>query len=86
MGRRFVSDEIKKFIVKYIEKKGKLPKEIDLEKFNYIDTGYIDSMSLIKFVVELEQKFDIEITDDDMMLPEFRTIGGVVKIIKEKKR
>jgi len=81
-----VSDEIKKFIVKYIEKKGKLPKEIDLEKFNYIDTGYIDSMSLIKFVVELEQKFDIEITDDDMMLPEFRTIGGVVKIIKEKKR
>ena len=79
-----MSDEIKKFIVKYIEKKGKLPKDIDLEKFNYIDTGYIDSMSLIKFVVELEQKFDIEITDDDMILPEFRTIGGVVGIIRGK--
>ncbi|MEI8129297.1 MAG: acyl carrier protein, partial [bacterium] len=88
-GRKFMDEknkpeEIKDFILKYISKKGKLPKDIDVDKFNYIDTGYIDSMGLIKFVVELEQKFDVQITDDDMILPEFRTIGGLVESIKRK--
>ncbi len=84
MDEKNKPEEIKDFILKYISKKGKLPKDIDVDKFNYIDTGYIDSMGLIKFVVELEQKFDVQITDDDMILPEFRTIGGLVESIKRK--
>jgi acyl carrier protein len=79
------TDEITEFILKYISKKGKLPIEIDIDSFNYIDTGYIDSMGLIKFVVELEEKFNVQISDDDMMTPEFRTIGGLVEIIKNRK-
>jgi len=84
MDEKNKPEEIKDFILKYISKKGKLPKDIDVDKFNYIDTGYIDSMGLIKFVVELERKFDVQITDDDIMLPEFRTIGGLVESIKRK--
>lgn len=79
-----MSEEIKQFIIKYISKKGKLPKDIDLDEFNYIDTGYVDSMGLLKFVVEMEQEFDIQITDDDIMLPEFKTIGGLVQIVQSK--
>lgn len=79
-----MSEKIKDFIVKYISKKGKLPKDINMDEFNYIDTGYIDSMGLLKFVVELEQEFDIEISDDDIMLPEFKTIGGLVGMIEKK--
>lgn len=75
---------IKEFIVKYISKKGKLPQNINLDEFNYIDTGYVDSMGLLKFVVELEQEFDIQICDDDIMLPEFKTIGGLANMIELK--
>lgn len=81
-----MSEEIKQFIVKYISKKGKLPQDINLDEFNYIDTGYVDSMGILKFVVELEQEFGIEICDDDIMLSEFKTIGGLVKLIEDKKR
>lgn len=81
-----MSEEIKEFIIKYISKKGKLPKDVNLDEFNYIDTGYIDSMGLLKFIVELEQEFDVEISDDDIMLIEFKTIGGLVSIIESKRR
>lgn len=80
-----MSDEIRQFIVKYISKKGKLPSDVNLDEFNYIDTGYIDSMGILKFVVALEQEFDIQISDDDIMLPEFKTIGGLISIIENKK-
>lgn len=77
--------EIEEFVLKYLSKKGKLPKDINIDEFNYIDTGYVDSMGLLKFVVELEQEFDIEISDDDMMLPEFKKIGGLVALIQAKR-
>lgn len=80
-----MSEEIRQFIIKYISKKGKLPKDINIDEFNYIDTGYVDSMGILKFVVDLEQEFDVQISDDDIMLPEFKTIGGLVKIIEEKR-
>lgn len=81
-----MSDEIRQFIVKYISRKGKLPADVNLEEFNYIDTGYVDSMGILKFVVELEQEFGIQISDDDIMLPEFKIISGLEKIIESKKK
>lgn len=81
-----MSDEIRQFIIKYISKKGKLHAGINFDEFNYIDTGYIDSMGILKFVVALEQEFDIQISDDDIMLPEFKTIGGLVCMIESKKK
>lgn len=77
-------DNIQEFILKQIEKKGKLPDNIDINTFNYIDSGYIDSMAIIKFAVELESKFDIEITDDDIISKDFKTVGGLVSLIKRK--
>ncbi len=39
----------------------------------------------MKFVVELEQEFGIQISDDDIMLPDFKTIGGLSSMIESKK-
>ena len=77
-------EEIKEFILRYIEMKGKLPENTDIDSFDYVGTGYLDSLSLIKFVVKLEEKFDIEIEDEEILRPEFRTIGGLVSFIQEK--
>lgn len=79
-----MKEKIKEFVVNYVEKKGKLPANVHIDTFNYVDTGYVDSMGIIKFVVELEKEFDIEITDDDIMNSEFKIIGGLVKIIESK--
>jgi acyl carrier protein len=75
---------INEFIVSLIEKKGKLPNKYNIEDFDYIESGYIDSIGLIKFIVDIERKFDISISETDMEDPKFRTIGGLVKIIHHK--
>jgi acyl carrier protein len=79
-----VYDRVKKYIVDYIEKKGKLPEDADLDSFDFVATGYIDSLAFFKFVVELEAEFDIEISDDDLAAPGFRTIGGVAAAVAGK--
>ena len=77
-------DEIKQYIVEYIEKKGKLPKDADIDNFNYVLTGYIDSLALFKFIIVLEDNFGIRIDDNEITSPEFKTIGGLANIILGK--
>jgi len=77
-------ENIRKFIINYVEKKGKLPNDADLEAFDFVKSGHIDSMALFKFVVDIEAEFDIEISDEEMISSEFRTIGGLVSIISDK--
>jgi acyl carrier protein len=81
---QMMKETIKKFIVDYIEKKGKLPAGADLDSFDFVASGYIDSLALFKFVVDLEAEFGIEITDEEIALPEFRTIGGAAALISAK--
>ncbi|MDR0454154.1 MAG: acyl carrier protein [Deferribacteraceae bacterium] len=76
-----MSDNVKEFILKYLGKKGSLPVGIDIDTFNYIDTGYIDSMGMVKFLLELEKRFDIEITEADTLNKDFKTVGGLTKLI-----
>jgi acyl carrier protein len=77
-------DSIEHFIISLIEKKSKLPKDCNLAIFDYIESGYVDSMGLIKFIVDIERKFDISILEVDMEDQRFRTIGGLVNIIYQK--
>jgi acyl carrier protein len=80
-----MTDNIKQFIIKTLEKRGKLPQNTDIDLFNYINSGYIDSMALIKFVVELESQFDIDISENDIISSEFKTIGGLTSLINLKR-
>lgn len=79
-----MTDSITQFVIGLIEKKGKLPQNEDILAFNYIDSGYVDSIGIIKFVVEIEAKYEIEITEADIESNEFRTIGGLISIINKK--
>lgn len=79
-----MEDSVKKFIVGRLEKKAKLPTDAILDSFNYIDTGFVDSLGIMRFVVDIETKFDVEITEADMESAEFRTIGGLTSLICSK--
>jgi acyl carrier protein len=78
-------DEIIEYIVTLLTKKKPISEEIVLEDLRYIERGYVDSLGLMKFIVQIEDKFAIEILEDDMVSEEFFTVGGLSKIIAEKK-
>lgn len=79
-----MTDSTRQFVLRLVGKKARLPKDVDIDSFNYIDSGYIDSIELIHFVVEIESEFDIEIAEADMDSLEFKTVGGLVSIIEKK--
>lgn len=74
------------FVMNLLQKKYAIKQTEDIENFNYVESGFIDSMGIIQFIVALEDEFSIEFTDDELNDPEFKTIGGVIRIIEGKQR
>ena len=70
-------------ILALLQRKGALPPGFT-DSTDYIDEGIVDSLAIIKFIVDLEQGFDIELTDEDIESPDFRTVAGLTALIAAK--
>lgn len=77
-------DEIRTKILEFVEREYKLPDGIDPDTYDFVENGYVDSMGLVQFVAILEDDFDIEFTKDELLSDEFKTLGGLERIIREK--
>jgi len=77
-------EEIVDFIIKYFEKKKPVLEGQDIQGIRYLEEGFVDSLGLMKFIVALEEKFGIEITEEDMEKKELYLINGLVDIIYYK--
>jgi acyl carrier protein len=72
------------FVLRRVQTRARLPENIDLARFDYIDAGLVDSIGMIRFVLDIETEFGIEVTEDDMISAQFRTIAGLVALIDQK--
>jgi acyl carrier protein len=79
-----LESKIRTYIIDQLQKKGALPENIDPGQYRYLDARHIDSMGMLKFILNIENEFDIELETNDTQAEEFQTIDGVVRIIKQK--
>lgn len=70
--------EIERFVLDYLKHHGDVP---PTPAFNYVDSGLVDSLGVMRFVSEIEERFDIELTDEEIVSDDFRVIGGLLVII-----
>lgn len=75
---------VKEFVVEYLEREYALPKDVDLDAFNYIDSGYVDSMGFIQFIAMLEDEFEIEFTEDELAEKKYQLAGEMIKLVEKK--
>lgn len=54
------------------------------EAYDYTKHGDMDSLGLVRFVLELEGHYHIRFTDADLDAPEFHTIGGLAAVIHHR--
>ena len=78
-------DNVKEFILDYIQREYTLPDDIDVMELNYVESGYVDSLGLIQFIATIEDEFNISFTDEDLANPEIKVVGKLIEIIFEKK-
>lgn len=74
----------KEFILAELSRKGRLPTDIDLDTLDYRKAGYVDSIGLIKFILNLEREFAIEFSEDEVGSAGFRVIGSLAALIETK--
>ncbi len=77
-------DEIKEFVLDHIQSEYDLPEGIDTDSYNFIEGGYIDSVGIVSFVMELEDEFGITFDDSELTSPEFGVVGSLVEMIEKK--
>lgn len=81
-------EQIKEFILALLTKKAPLPHSINtesaLEAFRYLDYGQIDSLALVKFIYEIEERFNIELSAEDTQSDQFRSVAGLIDLVSEK--
>lgn len=77
---------VREVVHAYVQKKDRLPATFDADTFDYFDQGYVDSIGVIQFMGLLEERFGIAFEDADLESPEFRTLGGLVRMVLTKQR
>ena len=78
-------EEIKEFIVDYIQREYTLPADMDVMELNYIESGYIDSLGFVQFVALIEEEFDIVFSDEELDSPDMNVVGKLVALIDRKR-
>lgn len=76
--------EVREFILDRLQKEYSFKEGTDIEKINYVEEGYMDSLGLIQFIGELEDEFDIEFSDEEMMDDSFRVVGSLIDLVTKK--
>lgn len=78
----------KDFVLKYFAKIGEIPGKSEAEKltYDYVSSQMIDSLGIINLITEAESQLNIQFSSDDLESPEFKTIGGLIKIIDGKSK
>ncbi len=77
-------EKIRQTILDFVEKEYKLPENVDYETFDFVEKGFVDSMGMVQFVAILEDEFDIEFSAEELLSNDFRTVGGLEKLIQKK--
>lgn len=77
-------DNVKDFIVDYIQREYTIPEDTDFLNLNYVEEGYIDSMGLIQFIAVIEDEFNITFTDDDLASEDVKVVGKMVNLVTKK--
>lgn len=77
-------DKIRNVILDFVEREYKLPDDVDYNQFDFVANGYVDSMGLVQFVAIIEDEFDIEFSKEELLSDDFKTVGGLERLINAK--
>lgn len=55
--------------------------EVPSPETDVLETGMVDSLSLVRLLVHLEEEFGIEIEAEDLDLDVFRTVRGMARFV-----
>lgn len=79
-------DEIETWIVDWFEENGTVSRDVIEERLgdDYLDEQWIDSLEFTNLVLEVENEYDVEFSNDEFQDRSFATVNGLAEIINHK--
>ena len=77
-------ENVKDFVRDCLEREYDLPADADFDTFDFIKTGYIDSIGYIQFISMLEDEYDIVFTDEELSDEENQIAGNLIRLVESK--
>ena len=74
-----ILDKIKQFIIENCEKK-----VLSVEEDKPLSEYILNSIDYIKVIVEVEEYFEIEFTNDDLEISQYTKVSDLVSFIEQK--
>ena len=80
-------DQVQDWLTEWFNARGKLAKKIGMTatetvpNTDYLEAGWLTSMEVVEFVMEIEQHFGMQFSESDLQDPRFVTIAGLVELI-----
>lgn len=78
-----MNDKVKDFVLDYLQREYTIDSD-DIMSLNYVETGYVDSIGLVSFVVTIEDEFGVEFLDEELQDPGFKVVGKLINIVSKK--
>lgn len=77
-------ENVKDFIIDYIQREYTIPEDIDIMNLNYVESGYVDSLGMIQFIAVIEDEYGISFSDDELAEPGIKVVGKLVDMVVAK--
>ncbi|MFZ1005870.1 MAG: acyl carrier protein [Candidatus Sulfotelmatobacter sp.] len=80
-------DQVHGWLTEWFIARGKLTESIgettpeNLGDTDYFEAGWLTSMEVVEFVMEIEQHFGMQFSESDLQDPRFVTIAGLAELI-----
>ncbi len=75
---------VREYVLDALQREYSFKDGVDIDKINYVEEGYMDSLGLLRFIGELEDEFSIEFNDDELFSSSFRVVGELISMIEKK--
>ena len=75
---------VSEYVLRALQKKYTINKDLDVETLNYFESGFVDSLGIIQFIIQIEEEFGISFSDEELADPSFQVVGKLIKLIERK--
>ncbi|MCD7826398.1 MAG: acyl carrier protein [Clostridiaceae bacterium] len=77
-------ETVKNYIVELLQEEYQLPSDANIMEFNYVDSGYIDSLGMLRFYTMIMDEYGIEFEMEEMVDKENHVVKNLVDLVMKK--
>lgn len=78
-----MNNKVKEYIVGYLQREYTIETE-DIMSLNFVETGYVDSIGMLSFILSIEDEFGVSFTDEEMADANLKITGKLIDIVSKK--